>query len=523
MFSSIVVGILGFYYCSLETNASHLGPPHLYGPDIALDKDIVEFGCKVIHLTTAEPILLQLFKQGDRSKVLAFHTSLDGSPAAFPMVVRYTTHEGYLECVASVQNNSLIRPTVSRPHYLKVVEPVKGATLAVQSGAVEFFEGKILVLRCNVTSGNHISYSWLLDDQPLPASAFHHAHQELFISRTRPEHSGNYACVATNQLNDTKVYTAASPEVLITIKEFVSNPDISYAINKENSQNYSAWVTCKSSRGTLPITFSLYNRATLVVNEKTVEKHYATFTIPLVLNHHLGWLQCQAENGDRTAYSEWMALQVVSVGGPVTLRYECITGEDFSVTNVRFYCKAAKGTHPRFQWFLNGTLLEQDTWPFNVLFHQPAEQSVLLLPVDRRSTGTYHCEVSDLFDNTTVIQSEKMYLHKEVVNRLSSVVVAVVFSCFGLVLTCVFTCCCAGVIFIFFYLFYISLLLFLRWNQRKMETMVLAYEDDLDLEEYRENADILTAAGINDFDLGSMASTDEWPETVGIKELNTEC
>jgi len=112
--------------------------------------------------------------------------------------------------VASVQNNSRIWPTISPRHYLKVcvcpsilslvcntkysnahwlwayrAEPVKGATLTVQSGPVELFEGRMLVLHCNVTSGNHVSYTWLLDDRPLPASSvFHHAHKELFIYRS---------------------------------------------------------------------------------------------------------------------------------------------------------------------------------------------------------------------------------------------------------------------------------------------------------------------------------------------------
>ncbi|KAG7281948.1 hypothetical protein CRUP_003006, partial [Coryphaenoides rupestris] len=147
----------------------------------------------------------------------------------------------------------------------------------------------MLVLRCNVTSGNHVSYTWLLDDRPIPASSvFHHAHKELFIYRTMPKHSGNYSCVATNQFN-TEVYTAASPEVLIKVKELVSSPDISYTVLKENSLNYSALVTCKSNRGTRPITFSL--RATLVANRTVDDDQHATFTVPLVLNRHLGWLQ----------------------------------------------------------------------------------------------------------------------------------------------------------------------------------------------------------------------------------------
>ncbi|KAG7281949.1 hypothetical protein CRUP_003007 [Coryphaenoides rupestris] len=118
-------------------------------------------------------------------------------------------------------------------------------------------------------------------------------------------------------------------------------------------------------------------------------------------------------------------------------------------------------------------LPEQDTRQrpfFYTVLHQPPRQSVLLLPADGRSTGAYHCEVSDLFDNTTVIQSEKMYLDKEGRRQVGDK----------------------------------SIL----WPL-EMESMVLSYEDDLDLEEYRESADVVTAAGMHDSDPGSMASTDE--------------
>lgn len=89
----------------------------------------------------------------------------------------------------------------------------------------------------------------------------------------------------------------------------VSNPDISFAVLKEDSHNYSAMVACQSTNGTPPVTFSLYNSTELVTN-MTVEDRNATFKVPLVLGQHLGWLQCQANNGNQTAYSKWIPLEV---------------------------------------------------------------------------------------------------------------------------------------------------------------------------------------------------------------------
>ncbi|XP_030206381.1 uncharacterized protein si:dkey-93h22.7 isoform X4 [Gadus morhua] len=506
MFSSLVVAVLGFFCFSLETNASPLGPPLLYGPDVALDGHVVEFGCRVLR-PPGEPLLLQLFRQGLRSRALAFYTSLDGSPAVFPMVVRRASHEGNLECVASVQNNSRIQPSVSPPHRLKVLVPVGGATLAIRSREEEFFEGERLVLSCNVTSGNYVSYSWLLDDQPppgptpQPGPAPHHTHPDLLIPRAGPQHSGSYVCVASNRYNDTEVYRAASPKVMITVKELASRPDLSYAVEKQN-QTFSARVTCLSSRGTPPITFSLLGGAVLLARQTSEQGPSASFSVPLVPDAPPRRLRCRAENGGRVADGTETAVHVAPVGGPVTLTYEYITAEDFSVTAVTFFCRVAKGSHPRFQWFLNGTLLGPDAPAFYTLLQPSARQSVLLLPVDRRSSGTYHCRVSDLYDNTTGVPSGKLYLDREALNRLSSAVVAMVFSCFGLVIACVSACCCAGLI--------------CRRRQERLKPtwtsevkgVVLAFEEDLDWEEYREQAEGLTAAGLESH-LEALASEEE--------------
>uniref|UniRef100_A0A8C5FRQ2 Ig-like domain-containing protein n=1 Tax=Gadus morhua TaxID=8049 RepID=A0A8C5FRQ2_GADMO len=363
----------------------------LYGPDVALDGHVVEFGCRVLR-PPGEPLLLQLFR------ALAFYTSLDGSPAVFPMVVRRASHEGNLECVASVQNNSRIQPSVSPPHRLKVLVPVGGATLAIRSREEEFFEGERLVLSCNVTSGNYVSYSWLLDDQPPPGPT--------------PQPGPLYRYKLGIGRHSQKTVWEHLWDLLPS--ELASRPDLSYAVEKQN-QTFSARVTCLSSRGTPPITFSLLGGAVLLARQTSEQGPSASFSVPLVPDAPPRRLRCRAENGGRVADGTETAVHVGQspVGGPVTLTYEYITAEDFSVTAVTFFCRVAKGSHPRFQWFLNGTLLGPDAPAFYTLLQPSARQSVLLLPVDRRSSGTYHCRVSDLYDNTTGVPSGKLYLDRE--------------------------------------------------------------------------------------------------------------
>ncbi|XP_051939275.1 platelet endothelial cell adhesion molecule isoform X2 [Hippocampus zosterae] len=486
MFPYIIVGLfLGVI----------LGRPELFGPSLALVTDVADFYCLLLIYPENQTILLELYKEGNRNKLLGFYSSLDGQVASFPVVIR-TFHEGNLECVARAQNNSHVEPSVSNTHYLKVVEPVAGAKVTIESGAEEFFEGRSLELRCTLTAGNHVSYKWLVNGKAVIQSPLHNvAQDQLFIYRTTSADSGVYMCVATNRYNTTRVFTSDSPEVKITVKDTVSDPDISFKVLKENC-NYFALVTCQSTRGTLPVSFSLYNRTELAFNT-TVEARKANFKVPLVLDKYLGWLQCRANNGDQVAHSRRLPLQIVRVGGPVMMHYDYEIGQNYAVIGLRFYCKATKGSHPRYRWFLNQTLL-QGRGNFYHMVNQPPDQSILLLSVGSSSAGTYHCEVSDIFDNTTAISSQKQYIDKKVLNRLPVSVVAVVFGCFTLLVVLVSGCCFVG--------------LFFRRRDCGEESLVsqetekfAAYEDSLNLHlqamsGYHEDGDVVRSARCDELD-----------------------
>ncbi|XP_068448351.1 Fc receptor-like protein 5 [Clinocottus analis] len=502
MLASLFVVILGLCFCSNGSSQSILGRPEVIGPSEALVKSVVDFKCELTIYPENETILLQLFKEDNRNKLLGEYTSLNGEVAIMPMVIDLY-HEGSLECVAKAQNNSKIEPTVSYTHYLKVIEPVKGAQIDVQSGPVDFFEGKSLELHCDVIAGNHVSYKWLLNSQLVSQSPRHYAADgKLLINRTTSKDSGSYICVATNHFNQTDTFTSNSSEVMITVKDLVSIPDISFIVLKEDTQNYSAEVTCQSTKGTPPVTFSLYNRTELVANI-TIEERIAAFKVPLVLGQHLGCLQCQANNGDQIEYSQWIPLEVVPVGGPVIMHYDYDVGENYAIIGLRFYCKAAKGSLPRYQWFLNKTLLH-DRGSFYYVVNQPPEQSILLLSVGRSGVGTYHCEVSDSFDNTSSISSDELYLDKEVLNRLPVSVVAVVLGCFTFLVVLVYICCLVGAMFR------------RRPNEGKstlsLEMNVNACKGKLDSSEYNENADLVETTRGDAFDLASETSVDEWPD-----------
>lgn len=58
---------------------------------------------------------------------------------------------------------------------------MKDVEVEVVSGEVELFEGAELELFCRPSAGNHISYEWLLNGQPVSRYLYRDA--RLFIGR----------------------------------------------------------------------------------------------------------------------------------------------------------------------------------------------------------------------------------------------------------------------------------------------------------------------------------------------------
>lgn len=174
------------------------------------------------------------------------------------------------------------------------------------------------------------------------------------------------------------------------------------------------------------------------------------------------------------------------------MSYDYDIGENYAVIGLRLYCQAAKGSHPRYQWFFNEMLLHNQDSIYVV--HQLPERSMLLLSVGWGSAGTYHCEVSDSFDNTTVIRSNKLYIDREVLNRLPLLVQVVVFGCFTFLVLLVSFCCCAGVL----------------SRRRQDEVKPLStrktdrvYESVLELSEFGEGPDTIWTVAGGEFDQSS--------------------
>ncbi|KAM4594569.1 Fc receptor-like protein 1 [Fundulus diaphanus] len=512
MLDSMLLVILGLCCCTKHSSQFQLDRPELVIPSDALVKGIVELVCEIPNPKDGDSIHLQIFKQGDREVMLGEYTLPEWqSVGVIPRQIK-AVDEGFLECVASIQNNTKINATVSEARFIRVVEPVEGARI-INTGPNELFVGNNLELQCKTEVGNHLSYKWFLDGSLITPSSFQQIVDNwLKIPRVSSEHSGSYMCVAENTFNVTLVFSSNSSDVVITVKEqasstspadLMSTPDISFTVVKEDVHSYAAIVTCQTAGGDLPITFSLYTDNELISNE-TVSERRAAFKVPVVLEQQSGKLRCQANSGDQTRSSQTIPFEIASVAGPVTVVSDYDMAKNYAVIFLRLHCSPTKGTHPSFQWYLNQTPLHGQG-SFYRVDDQPPKLSILLLSVGRSSTGEYHCEVWDSFDNSTVISSKRLYVDREALNRLPTPVVAVVFGCFTFLILLVSFCCLSGVMY--------------RWKRRQqkreqsfeMDRKLVVPEDEMDFTVYSEDDDVPRAPSDKLYQ-ESEASEDEWPQ-----------
>ncbi|KAG5853511.1 hypothetical protein ANANG_G00026730 [Anguilla anguilla] len=154
-----------------------------------------------------EAILYELYQE-NKAKAFGDYTADDGHAANFTLQAK-PDYDGNFFCKASVQNISAVPFTVSDVHYLRVIVPVNGTKLVSDPPLAEIFEGRGLTLTCTVKTGTHVSYQWSHNENPTRMSHHGSSGNRLYVTEATLEDAGNYSCRATNQLNDTHIYSSS--------------------------------------------------------------------------------------------------------------------------------------------------------------------------------------------------------------------------------------------------------------------------------------------------------------------------
>ncbi|XP_051532169.1 Fc receptor-like protein 5 isoform X2 [Myxocyprinus asiaticus] len=415
--------------------------PVLIGPSTAMEYSYVTFFCAVPEIPEELGVSYTLYLyQANLKKNLGEYSALSGQEAVFNFPVTIA-QDSVLICEASGHNNTDIESTLSNILRLKVISPVEKVSIISHPSTDDLWEGQNLMLHCNITKGTYVLYDWLRNGMEIQMP-YDRTADSLTIHRLSGQHTGNYTCVASNQYNNTMIFSAISDIIHVHVKEHLSKPEISLNIVKLAFGEFKAIITCRSEKGTPPNTFRLLNNTKIIATE-TTHRTSAIFSVPIELNQNMGWVRCNASNEGSLQLSEPISLTVESVGGAVTMIPFKQVGRDFQVYGLVLRCSVERGTFPHYRWFLNKTRLEGRGGFYTVDW---TDGSVLSLSVESRSAGFYHCEASDQFDNSTRVISPKMLINKELLNKISTLAVVVVFTSFFLLVIAVTVCCIYGVV-----------------------------------------------------------------------------
>lgn len=290
------------------------------------------------------------------------------------------------------------------------------------------YEGARLLLRCDVTRGSHLSYSWFFNRQEVNASSsLRPVGNSLVVDQVAARHAGNYYCMAgTTAMGNSRF--SNSGEVQVKVKSYLSVPKISLTISKEGA-SYQGNITCQSSQGTPPVTFHLLLENQEVGPVIATDSLLAWFFVPMVPGRNMGVARCRVESDVQRLASEALTLEVVPVGGStVKVEVEYLYTANFKMAAARLRCLLSHGTFPSFSWSLNGSLLPPDSQS-----HALAEggRTLLLARVTAEESGYYGCRARDSYDESSEWMESGVTLVREpAVTIVTIEVIAIAFCCF---------------------------------------------------------------------------------------------
>ncbi|XP_069386902.1 Fc receptor-like protein 5 isoform X2 [Paralichthys olivaceus] len=375
--------------------------PVLTGPHMAYLGSRVAFWC-IAH-NSSPPVTYQLIRNS--SIPIATGTDLQGDqPASFFLKVTATS-EGLYHCNATAEGST----GVSNILTLSVVIPASNTRVTSEPSPPVAYEGSRIVLKCTVTRGSHLSYTWFFNRKEitsLTSPLFHLTGNELVMEQATPEHAGHYSCVASSMVQDIRRFSS-STEVKVTVKAYVSKPKISFSIISKGD-GYQGNITCWSTRGSHPVNFSVSVNDEEVRSLTVNESLTVWFLVHVVLGQDMGVARCWVKTEAQELMSEPVTLEVVPVGGEVKAEVEYLYRADSKrAAAAKLRCMFSRGTFPHISWLLNDSVLPSETHedlqsranlPHVALANR--SQTLVLTKLASEESGNYRCRVRDSFNDS---------------------------------------------------------------------------------------------------------------------------
>ncbi|XP_039470023.1 Fc receptor-like protein 5 isoform X3 [Oreochromis aureus] len=399
--ASFLIKITSFsHYTQLKgTGGSSSLRPVLTGPDLAFSGPRVVFRC--VAPNVSPPVIYELIKDG-RVRIGRDRDFHGGQVALFPIKVTAAS-EGSYHCRATAGGTREISNSIK----LRVVTPPSYTRVTSEPFPPVAYEGSRMALSCDVEMGSHLSYSWFFNRKEITSSTslpFHFVGNKLLVERVTPEYAGNYSCSAWTSVNEIK-RISSSTEVQVTIKVYVSKPEISFSVHKEGT-GYHGNVTCWSTRGSPPVNFYLLLDGKEVDSATAAQTLAAWFLVVVVPELDMGEARCRVKTENQDLTSEPVNLEVVPVGGNVKVEVEYLYTADSKLTTARLSCHVSRGTFPYISWLFNDSVLPSESHPDShiqpILPHiafADRRRSLVLTKLSPEESGYYRCRARDNYDD----------------------------------------------------------------------------------------------------------------------------
>ncbi|XP_041077861.1 Fc receptor-like protein 5 isoform X2 [Polyodon spathula] len=310
--------------------------------------------------------------------------------------------------------------------------PVEDVTVESDPPSAKLWEGEKLTLTCNVAKGNHLHYEWHFKTKTATVK-LGNSNRTMTLDGVHENQTGSYYCVAKNILKE-----GQSQDIEVEVKVPVSNPKIWYSVHKQEN-NYSARITCKADRGSLPVTFTLLKNSRNFM-DITRDLLNITFVVPVTLGQNLGDFKCQAENGKNPEHSDAKLLYVARVQD-ISLESRPHPLEVSVNEEMVFYCSVEGGTFLVYKWMFNGSSLQASLDSYSV----NQQGNILTIPSAALvHNGFYGCSACDSFDETYCIKSASLQAKVRETVPVSIEVIAVAFGCFLLLVIVLSVCFAFG-------------------------------------------------------------------------------
>ncbi|XP_023189068.1 Fc receptor-like protein 5 isoform X1 [Xiphophorus maculatus] len=422
--------------------------PVLSGPDRAYLNTRVVFRCSAPGLSSR--VAYRLIR--DRRVLVATEVSPKGDqPTAFPLKVN-TAAGGSYQCRAFAGRKTGLSNRIK----LTVVTPPSNTRVTSEPFPPVAYEGSRIVMSCDAERGSDLKYTWHRNRKEVTSSTagFVIAENKLVMEEVTVDQEGSYSCVAWSVVRDISRYST-SAEVKVTVKVKISKPEISISVFKDG-EDYHGNVTCRSSRGSPPVSFSLLLDDREVRSATAAESLAAWFDVPVVIGLNMGEARCRGRTEVQDLKSEALALEVVPVGADVRVEVDYLYSAEATLTAARLSCHISRGTFPLFSWLLNDSvLLPEEIQPQAVLTHQ--KKVLFLTQLSAEDSGSYRCRARDSYEDSgpwaesaavliriteenrnSVAQAS---LCSETSQRFLTEVITLVFCCFFLLMLAVASAC----------------------------------------------------------------------------------